>query len=61
MDIKDAFIFRDEILSSVLGRREFCNVVVLSFTLLKNLSTMLLVIGMSLRSMHVVLKQFFVV
>ena len=57
MVIKDAFIFRNMISSSVLGRREFRNVVILSFALLKNLSTTLLVIGMSLRSMYVVFES----
>ena len=56
MDIKDAYIFKNMIFSIVLGRRAFCNVVILSFTLLKNLSTMLLVIGMSLKSMYVVFE-----
>ena len=56
MDIKYAFIFRNVIFSSVPGRREFCNVVILSFTVLKNLSTMLLVVGISLRPMYVVFE-----
>ena len=56
MDINNAFIFRKMILSSVLGREEFHNDVILSFKLLKNLSTILLVIGMSLRSMYVLFK-----
>ena len=56
MDIKDAFISKNMIFSSVLGRREFCNIIILSFTLLKNLLTILLVIGMSLRSMYVVFE-----
>ena len=56
MEIKDAYIFKKMILSSLLGRRAFCNVVILSFTLLKNLSTTLLGIGMSLESMYVVFE-----
>ena len=56
MDIKDAFISNYMIFYSVLGRREFCNIIILSVTLLKNLSTMLLEIGMSLRSMYVVFE-----
>jgi hypothetical protein len=56
MDIKDAFISKNMIFSSVLGRREFCNIIILSFKLMKNLSTMLLVIGMTLRSMYVVFE-----
>ena len=57
MDIKDAFISKNMIFSSVLERREFCNIIILSVTLLKNLSTMLLGIGMSLRSMYVVFEE----
>ena len=56
MDIKDAYIFKKMIFSSVLGRRAFCNVVILSVTFLKNLSTTLLEIGMSLKSMYVVFE-----
>ena len=56
MDIKDAYIFKNMIFSSVLGRRAFCNVVILSFTFLKSLSTTLLGIGMSLKSIYVVFE-----
>ena len=56
MDIKDAFISKNMIFSSVLGRKKFCNIIILSFTLLKNLSTILLIVGMSLRSMYVVFE-----
>ena len=56
MDIKDAYYFKKMILSSLLGRRAFCNVVMLSFTFLKNLSTTLLGIGMSLKSIYVVFE-----
>jgi hypothetical protein len=56
MDIKDAYISKNMIFSSVLGRREFCNVVILSFTFLKNLSTTLLGNEMSLKSIYVVFE-----
>ena len=61
MDIKDVYIFKNMIFSSVLGRRAFCNVVILSFRFLKNLSTTLLGIGMRFKSIYVVLKLCFVV
>jgi hypothetical protein len=56
MNIKDTYISKNMIISSVLGRRGFCNIIIFSFALLKNLSTMLLVVGMSLRSMYVVFE-----